>query len=415
MKLRKERFYQPQLPPIRVRFNNERLTRYGFFPAIAKFFIDHLCLKKRFKQVTIPKQRIRDFAVEDLCISMISLPVLGIPYIWQINDCLRDEPAVARALGLKRVFDQSTLHRFLNRFSGWHVNQLEKIHVQLLQQEGQSLQEEFIVLDIDASTRSLWGTKRQGASPGRNTKAKGKDCYQWSVSFSSGELICQQLDKGHVHCINRLHTLFEKSKQILGRIDLLRVDGGYISEETLTFLAGEKVAFLAKIGNQYGIVKTFKETLTETAWKPYDENTWLYNAGVVQVSAGCVRPLRLIMVRHVNSIKKVHKGRVFYRTKYIYYGIVAHLCEPHRAAWIYRIYKERQTVEQFFKEGNQSFNTGKMPSQRLRANQAYLYFMGIGYNCFLWFKKNCARALTPVYVGHYPKEIDLVACGGGVL
>ena len=76
-------------------------------------------------------------------------------------------------------------------------------------------------------------------------------------------------------------------------------------------------------------------------------------------------------------------------------GIVAHLCEPHRAAWIYRTYKERQTVEQFFKEGNQSFNTGKMPSQRLRANQAYLYFVGIGYNCFLWFKKTAPVRLHP--------------------
>jgi hypothetical protein len=412
---RKERRYQPQVPPIRVSFTNERLTRYGFFPAIAKFFIDHLFLKERFKQVTVPKQRNRDFAVSDLCLSMVSLPVLGIPYIWQINDCLRDEPAVAGALGLKRIFDQSTLHRFLNRFAGWHVNQLEKIHVQLLQQEGQSLREETIILDIDASTHSLRGTKRQGASPGRNTKAKGKDCYQWSVSFCAGELICQKLDAGHVHCINRLQTLLEKSKQILGRVDLLRVDGGYTSKETLTFLVEEKVSFLAKIGNQYGIVKALKKRIPQTAWKPYDENTWLYNAGIVQVLEGCPKPLRLIMVCHANAVKKVSKGRVFYRTKYIYYGIVAHLYESHRAAWIFQTYQKRQTVEQFFKEGNQSFNTGKMPSQRFRANQAYLYFMGIGYNCFLWFKKNFTDAFATVHVGHYPKEVDLVTCGSGLL
>jgi hypothetical protein len=387
MKPRIERSYQPQLPPLRVRFNNERLTRYGFFPAVAKFFIDYLHLKACFQQVTVPQQRVRDFTVPDLCISMISLPVLGIPYIWQINDCLRDEPAVAQALGLKRIFDQSTLHRFLNRFAGWHINQLERIHIDLLRREGAAIQQASIWVDIDASTHSLWGSKREGASPGKNSKVKGNDCYQWSVAFSAGELICQQLDRGHVHCLHRLRLLYEKAQQILGRIDLLRIDGGYMSEETLTFLVEEQMPFLAKIGNQYGIVKDLQASLSEEAWHPYNEDTWLYNAGVVHILEACPHPVRLIMVCHARTRKKVHKGRISYRTHYIYYGIVAHRCASSRAAWIYQAYKKRQTVEQFFKEGNQSFHTGKMPSQRFRANQAYLYFMGIGYNGFLWFKK----------------------------
>lgn len=410
MKLRVERRYQPQLPPIRVRFDNEHLTRYGFFPAVAKFFIDHLHLKALFKQVTVPQQRVRDFTVMDLCLSMISLPVLGIPYIGQINDCLRDESVIARALGLKRIFDQSTLHRFLNRFAGWHVNQLKRIHIYLLQHYGEAVHHASIVVDIDASTHSLWGTKREQASPGKNTKAKGNDCYQWSVSFSGGELIAQYLDRGHVHCIHRLPVLYKESKQILGRIDLLRLDGGYLSAETLVFLVKEQIPFLAKIGNQYSIVKKLKEQILEKDWRAYDEDTWLYNAGVVPIVEDCPHPFRLIMVCHACTLKKVRNGRIFYRTQYVYYGIIAHLCEPHRARWMYQTYKRRHTVEQFFKEGNQSFNTGKMPSQQFRANQAYLYFMGIGYNSFRWFKKNSAQTHTSFHVGHYSEEIDLVTC-----
>ena len=110
-----------KLPKIEVRFENENLTRYGFFPPIAKFFLDYLGLRKRFKLISLKKIRDRDFSIIDLCISMISLPILGIERISHVNDMLCEETVVPKTLGLKRIFDQCTLHRFLNLFQGWHI------------------------------------------------------------------------------------------------------------------------------------------------------------------------------------------------------------------------------------------------------------------------------------------------------
>ena len=100
---------------------------------------------------------------------------------------------------------------------------MEKIHNGLLKDYGQSLKEGYTIVDIDMSTHSFEGTKREGATPGKNTKAKGNDCYQWSTTFSKDELIAQQLDNGYVHCKSHLGLLYGKAKKLLGHIDLLRI------------------------------------------------------------------------------------------------------------------------------------------------------------------------------------------------
>ncbi|MFQ5835838.1 MAG: transposase [bacterium] len=54
---------------------------------------------------------------------------------------------------------------------------------------------------------------------------------------------------------------------------------------------------------------------------------------------------------------------------------------------IFEFHHQRQTIENFFKESKNPFNSSKMPSQYFRANEAYLYFVGLAYNSFALFKK----------------------------
>jgi len=58
----------------------------------------------------------------------------------------------------------------------------------------------------------------------------------------------------------------------------------------------------------------------------------------------------------------------------------------------FEFYHQRQTIENFFKESKNPFHSGKMPSQRFRSNEAYLYFVSLAYNIFSIFKKTiCQR------------------------
>ena len=56
---------------------------------------------------------------------------------------------------------------------------------------------------------------------------------------------------------------------------------------------------------------------------------------------------------------------------------------------IYEFYKQRQTIENYFRDCNWSFEIGKLPSQQFNANQAYLWLMSIIQNVLLWFKHQC--------------------------
>lgn len=58
-----------------------------------------------------------------------------------------------------------------------------------------------------------------------------------------------------------------------------------------------------------------------------------------------------------------------------------------------KFYRRRQTIENFFKETKQSFNSGKMPCQKFRGNEAYLWFVCIAYNISIWFKRDVKEAL----------------------
>lgn len=46
-------------------------------------------------------------------------------------------------------------------------------------------------------------------------------------------------------------------------------------------------------------------------------------------------------------------------------------------------------MENFFKESNQSFSSGKLPSSQFRGNQFFLGLLGVVYNLMQWFKRDC--------------------------
>lgn len=81
-------------------------------------------------------------------------------------------------------------------------------------------------------------------------------------------------------------------------------------------------------------------------------------------------------------------GKKRVKKKHIRYAIIENLVIELSASALYEFYHSRQTIENFFKESKAPFNSGKMPSQKFRANEAYLQFVAIAYNCYSWFKKN---------------------------
>jgi hypothetical protein len=313
----------------------------------------------------------------------------------KIDTELREERKLACSIGLETGFFSSVqAHRILNTFNGYHVNQLRRIGHSLVGQFGNAPHGSLIVVDIDQSVRSTYAQKREGATFVKNHK-QGQNCLQWSVAFSTGEVIDQQLKEGYRHCIDDLEERYQTSKKILGRIDILRIDGGYLSADNLKLLQSQ--LFCTKAGINLNCVKDGLKKATGHYWKKVDEHTKIFDCGLMDIFQEVSQQFRLILVKGQKQLKRripknkreQGKGHRSYCITYqeIVFAILTNI--EGNPIYIYEFYKQRQTIENYFRDSNWSFETNKLPSQQFRANQSYLWLTTIVQNALIWFKRQC--------------------------
>jgi len=378
---------------VTVRKAQQKITSKALGMPIATFIIDVLCLRDRFSAVTIKKGKNSEFSTVDMCVGIIVIIMLECERMSHIDTSFSGEATLAQQLGLKRFFSASTAYRFIRKFAGWHVNQLSRINSLLLRAHGQSVQASEKILDADGSTHSMESRKREKGTPGYNRHHKGDDCYQQSAAFCNNELITQKLDAGHVHCSQRLKYLFEKSTKILGEIHMMRLDSGYFSIDTIVFLVGKTVMFAIRAtANCSGFTHAIELAKAgELHFKRLEKGKDTYIAEIpeLRIFSGLDKEFRFLLVKERKRVKKVKKGRVFYVYEWQYWGIVTNIAKGEMNSHkLFTFYRGRQTIENFFKETKQSFNSGKMPSQKFRGNEAYLWFVCIAYNISVWFKRD---------------------------
>ena len=150
----------------------------------------------------------------------------------------------------------------------------------------------------------------------------------------------------------------------------------------------EKIRFLAKASSKLVSIRTLIEQTRPDQWQSYDENTRLRRCSHVQVLDDVLTPVTVVLVERRRRTKKMKKGRLRWRTRIFHYAIVT---DQHHWSNGQELttYKARWAVENFFKESNQSFSSGKLPSSRLRGNQFFLGLLGVVYNLMQFFERDC--------------------------
>jgi hypothetical protein len=75
---------------IRITYQGCDLSQYGLFPLLAWYLMDVVRLPEYFEQITVNKKRDRKksntFLDSQMCMGLVSLPILGIPRISKINE-----------------------------------------------------------------------------------------------------------------------------------------------------------------------------------------------------------------------------------------------------------------------------------------------------------------------------------------
>ena len=370
---------------IQITYQGHDLSQYGLFPLLAWYLMDVIKLPEYFAQVTVNKKREKKksstFSDSQMCMGLISLPILGIPRISKINERLSNETELARLLGLPRFFEQSTAHKYLNRFGKWHVSQLDKINHQLLLKFGNSTKQPIVIVDIDSQTHTLESRHREKAVVGKNRKKRGKPCYQWNMAFVCQESVGQRLMPGNSDCRESVLWLLDDVKAKLGNpLMIARLDGGYLKGELLNEMLERQLQLC--MACRYDWVLAQGVSLDESKWQQVDDKTRVYDVGKTKVVSTCDHLFRVVLVEkrqkpfpNSKSKKRLH-----------HYGILENLAFALQPFDVFKFYHGRQTIENFFKE-SVDFQAGRMPSQKERGNEAYLQLVTIAENCCLWFKK----------------------------
>jgi hypothetical protein len=386
---------------IRITYQGCDLSQYGLFPLLAWYLVDVIKLPEYFEQVTVNKKRDRKksntFSDSQMCMGLVSLPILGIPRISKINERLSNETQVAKLLELSRFFDQSTAHEYLNRFGKWHVSQLDKINHQLLLKFGSSTTQPVVIVDIDSQTHTLESRKREKAVVRYNRKKPGKPCYQWNMAFVCHESVSQRLMPGNSRGGESVLWLLDDVRSKLNNpLMIVRLDSGYLKGETLNQLLERQLQIC--MACRYDWVLAQGVSLDETKWQRIDDMTRVYDVGLTKVVSTCHHAFRVVLVEKRQKPFPNSKSK----KRFHHYGILENLAFDLQPFDLFKFYHDRQTIENFFKE-SVDFEAGKMPSQKLRANEAYLQLVTIAENCCLWFKKTFSL--------RNGIEIPLIPCG----
>ena len=384
------------------------LTKFGGSGALIRYVTDVLQFRARFASVTVKKGKNSQFTTVDMLLGLLGLIMLGCDRVCRINDRFGDDELLAKQLGLVRIFDQSTANRFLRKFNKWHTNQLERILLVMIRVHGGFVRFVCRVLDIDASSLTRISHKSQGAKPGRNTGQKGKDSYQINCGFAGAQVVATDFRAGNSHCSQALSTVFEKALKAMLRIELIRLDAGYISIDTLTWLLAQTVsatseqaiAFLVGCNGQAQGIRQAKAMARRhpERWlraTPGSDDILVMNFSRVQLfkeyEEGIVR---LVLVKMKQRVKTCTNNKVRYHSQTRIYGIATNLRQGYGARHIFKKYQQRQTIELMFRELKQSFTVGKLPSNAYYANYGWFLLCCLAYNAGYYFKRDV------VPVGH---------------
>lgn len=377
-------------------------TRYGGSGPLIAYLQDVLNVRERFSIVTLKKGKNSQFTTVDMLFGLLALIMLGCDRVFHINDRFKDEALLAKQLDLIRIFDQSTANRFLRKCNKWHINQLERVLHFMIQAHGRFAGIVQCEADFDASDLTSSSHKREGAKPGRNKKQKGKDSYLISCGFAHHQVVATDLRRGNAHCSQVLDTLFAKALKTLRRIDLVRLDAGYISVNTLTWLLTQTISatstatikfLVACNGQAKGIqqAKAFARKHPER-WVRYRQGSdeiLLMNFEQVQLfdsyEEGVVR---LVLVKMNQRVKKCKQNKIRYHAKPRLYAIATNLRQGYGVRQIFKKYHRRQTIELMFRELKNSFAVKKLPSKKKYANYAYFLLCCLAYNASYYFKRD---------------------------
>ena len=373
-----------------LRFVDRDFSRYILFIPLFKFSKSFLKLEDKFSFYLRLNYKSKRFQVHRIANLITNLICCGVDRFVRMDDEYRIEKGLAKSLGFFEGFPTSdTIYRFLKAFSGFNVNQLERVNLEILKEQKNRWfpATGSVFIDLDMNTKSVEGKKIQKAALGYNRKNPGRLSLNWTVGHISKIALFSQLHPGITGGSIVLKNQVKRIEGLIRKLNLnlqshrfvWRVDGGYFSWNNLVFLNKRK--FITRIKVNLKLLKPYlkdKKVFNNLVWQKYTKASYYTDLGEVKFPE-CELYFRVVLV-------KTYKGKKQGKHKILLYPLCTNLFDW-KAKSIVKAYRGRQIVENCFRDTNQAFYSNKLPSSTFHGNQAFLWFIVLAYNLFFFFQK----------------------------
>lgn len=358
-----------------IRYEDQQLTSFAGVVILQKLMAG-VRLKERLRACTRHVKRGGAYGSATVLLLLISHVMLGWRRLRDL-DFYRDDPLVARFLGLRQLPNVSTVSRALRRFDSKVVDRLRALLRELVMARVLLSNLRRLTVDFDGSVLSTKSRSSEGTAIGYNAKAKGCRSYYplYATVAQTGQVFDVHHRPGNVHDSNGAHEFMRSCFESLresgfdGVVEA-RIDGAHFSDATFKLMDDLGVQFSVSVPFlRFADLKSRVET--RRRWHRIDDDWSFFE--LKWKPKKWPASVRCVVYRHRLAVPR--KGPIqldlFEPIEREYEYKVVGTNRNISAARLLRFHNGRGAQEGIFAELKSQQNLDYIPTRRLVGNQVW--------------------------------------------
>lgn len=291
---------------------------------------------------------------------------------------LRQDPVFQMVLGKKPLASQSSLSRFLDRFSEENIHQLQSLNQALIDQARLIRNDTELIIDIDSTHSDTFGHQEQ-TDYNAHYQTYG---YHPLLAFDglTGDFLKAELRSGNQYTSKGvkgfIDPLLHHYNEALPHTDILvRGDSGFATPEVYESCEANSAHYVIRLKNNQKLSQRAEQLVLYGDNQKWEEREVQYFSVLYQAQSWS-KPRRVC----IRSVRE--GGELLFQHSFI----VTSLSETISPEAVFSLYGKRGTMENFIKEAKSGFYFDKTDSPRFLENHVRMMMSVLAYNLVNFLK-----------------------------
>ncbi|WP_413527184.1 IS1380 family transposase [Marinilactibacillus psychrotolerans] len=291
---------------------------------------------------------------------------------------LRQDPVFQMVLGKKPLASQSSLSRFLDRFSEENIHQLQSLNQALIDQARLIRNDTELIIDIDSTHSDTFGHQEQ-TDYNAHYQTFG---YHPLLAFDglTGDFLKAELRSGNQYTSKGvkgfIDPLLHHYNEALPHTDILvRGDSGFATPEVYESCEANSAHYVIRLKNNQKLSQRAEQLVLYGDNQKWEEREVQYFSVLYQAQSWS-KPRRVC----IRSVRE--GGELLFQHSFI----VTSLSETISPEAVFSLYGKRGTMENFIKEAKSGFYFDKTDSPRFLENHVRMMMSILAYNLVNFLK-----------------------------